>query len=622
MTVSENMQHRTRTLAFWIAALIALSLAAAAAQEPTYRLEKDFDELTQAEHTAAKEAAKTEQIRPLVACADPGNMPLSNKRGAGFDNRIVKLLAREMNTKVSFFWRPYLERGLTRETFANRECDLLLGMPEDYSDILTTIPIYRSTYVFAYREDSGIHIENLNDPELQKLRVGVYQHSGMREALARHGVKNNLDIQIIRQNTDVVPENQQWRQVQRVVDGELDIAGVWGPFAGYVKAKKDGPLVLQPANVMEDVTPLEFSLAIGMRPNDVVLKYALDNALKAREKEVKAILEEFGVPLVNCSDCVVQGELPSHGSYAQSFIEEAQKRFLEPLDRNQIELDESRATADQIVTDARLEKWLENGADIDQELANAVLASDLQRTRFLAAHGADVNQQDTQGYAPLHQAASARDSDMIALLLELGADPDARDDDGWTPLMHAAFRDHVPSIKLLAKSGGDLEATTPDGYTALTLAVGEHKFWAARALLKAGANADHASSRQGLTALMLVSMHEKSAERESYLASGMEPIEMAELLIARGADVNAATRAGVTALMIAASYDNSAMIGLLVQRGADVHAQSDAGKTALDVAKDNLSEAAIQSLELFEQFAPQQGSTNQGAATEEAKQRP
>ena len=58
----------------------------------------------------------------LRVCADPGNMPLSSAKGEGFQNKIIETLARAMDTKVTYFWRPYLERGLTRETFANDEC--------------------------------------------------------------------------------------------------------------------------------------------------------------------------------------------------------------------------------------------------------------------------------------------------------------------------------------------------------------------------------------------------------------------------------------------------------------------------------------------------------------------
>ena len=94
---------------------------AQAGETKAYDGNKNFDELTHAEKTAAKIAARSRKLKELRVCADPGNMPLSSAKGEGFQNKIIETLARAMDTKVTYFWRPYLERGLTRETFANDE---------------------------------------------------------------------------------------------------------------------------------------------------------------------------------------------------------------------------------------------------------------------------------------------------------------------------------------------------------------------------------------------------------------------------------------------------------------------------------------------------------------------
>ncbi len=564
--------------------------------------EKHFDELTQAEHTRAKRIAENAKIRPLVACADPGNMPMSNMKEEGFDNRIVKLLANAMGTSVSFFWRVYIERGINRETFSNRECDLLLGMPYGYADLLTTMPIYRSAYVFAYREDRDLKIKDLDDPILTEIKIGTYQHSGLREALSYHGVTANIEVHVIRQDTDLVPEHQQWQQVQKVVDGKLDVAGVWGPFAGYVKTKKNGPLVLQPVNLMEDRTPLEFSLSIGMRTNDVVLKYAFDKAILENADEIEAILNEFGVPLVSCSECAVQGSLPSHGSYYERFIGEAKKRYLEPLPEEQTQLNAEIAPADQVVDEKRLEEWLAEGADINEELNNAVVASDEFRVRYLIERGADINFINNVGSGLLHQAARYRDSKMLDILLNLNADPNLEDRNGRTPLMHATLSNHVPSIERLVKSGADLEIKERKQFNALSLAVGEKKFWAVQALVDAGADVNATVGEKELTPLMIISTQHKSKDRERNIIEGAEPVDIAKLLIEQGADVNATTTQNETPLMFAAANDNSPLIGLFVQKKADMDAKTKDGKTALDIAKEHNHEGAVKSLELFARF--------------------
>ena len=324
---------------------------------------KSFDDLTAAEHTRARQEARTRKLDVLRVCADPGNMPLSSNKQEGYQNKIAKILAEDLGGHASFFWRPYHERGLTRETFQNDECDVLMDMPTALQELLTTEPLYRTTYVFAHREDKKLDIKSLDDPLLKTLRIGVFQHSGIREALERRGHKN-LDLHIIAYDTDLQPKHQPWQQVQKVIDGELDVAGVWGPFAGWLKTQRQEPIVIQPVNLWENEVPMEFDLAIGMQRNQVMLKYMIDWALTRKKDEIAAVLKEYGVPLVQCSKCAVDGDLPSHGSYYERIRNVSQDRFLKeapPIKAT------DKATADQIVTEARLESWLADGADLDQE---------------------------------------------------------------------------------------------------------------------------------------------------------------------------------------------------------------------------------------------------------------
>src|SRR5690606_4622901 len=186
----------------------------------------------------------------------------------------------------------------------------------------------------------------------------------------------------------------------------------------------------------EDLVPMEYELAAGVRKTDARLKYLLEYALEASKDEIEKILTDYGVPLVECSTCIVQGNLPAHGAYIKPPTMEFQSK-------------PEAASPDQVVTDERLQNWLKEGADLTQELSNAVLAGDQKRIRFLLERGADINARDLQGYAPVHTAARKRHPDLVALLAELGADLNALDDDGMTPLQHAVMRNHVPTVKML-----------------------------------------------------------------------------------------------------------------------------------------------------------------------------
>jgi ankyrin repeat protein len=554
-------------------------------------------------------------------------MPFSDKQGRGIDDKIAKVLGDAMHTSMSVYWMSYLGQNMVKRAFGTAaeplgHCDLLIGIPVGFPGVLMTDPVYRSTYVFAYRKDSGIHIRSLGDPALKKLRVGVYETSALRQALAQHGLKNDIDILPVSQSTDVDPKSQQWWQVERMVRGKLDVVGVWGPFAGYVKAKKHAPIVLQPVNMMDNDVQLQFSMAIAVRPTDAILKYALDNALAASRDKIEAILDDFGVPLVKCSECIVPGDLPSHGSYSSSQASQSLfGRFTQPLDTDLTHIDLSQVAPGEVVTLASVKKQLKAGADASVLLAQAVTASDLARIKLLAAHGADLDRHDSMGATPLTSAASARDSASVELLLELGADANERNGDGFTPLMEAAYRDHVPSVEALLQHGASLSMTDPDGLTPLCIALNTRSFRAAEALIEGGASTTTHCGANRLTPLMITATHLKETghlaggmvDHGQYPSDGVSPLTIGKLLLGKGADPNATSRGGVTALMIAAGYDNAPIIGLLVQAGAKVGARADDGKTALDIATDNGNEAAVQTLKLMTRFASPQGSSRDGA---------
>jgi quinoprotein dehydrogenase-associated probable ABC transporter substrate-binding protein len=567
----------------------------------SYTKNKTFDELTSAEHTKARQDARTRKLAtPLRVCADPGNMPLSSNQQEGYQNRVAKIIAEDLGTQATFFWRPYHERGLTRETFQNNECDILMDMPIALQNLLTTDPVYSTTYVFAYRKDRNIKIESLDDPVLKTLKIGVFQHSGLREALERRGLKT-LDLHIIAYDTDLQPKHQPWRQVQRVIDGELDVAGVWGPFAGWLKAQQNAPIVIEPVNLWENEVPMEFELGIGMQRNQVMLKYMIDWALTRTKDKIAAVLKEYGVPLVKCSRCAVDGDLPAHGSYYDRIRRVSQDRFLKEQERIR---PSDQATPDQIVDEARLEAWLAEGADINQELANAILAKDADRVRFLIKKGADVNARDSGGFSPLDTAARNRSTGLVEILLDAGADPNSVDADGFFPLLHAINRNHVPTIEMLAKKGANIELKNKQGITPLSWAIGDGKYFAAKALIDAGADVNSRSGYENVTPLMVIATQIAAKTRSGNLAQGPQPLDLARALIDKGADVSALSKDGVSALMIAAGHNNAPVIGLLVGAGADPNAKAANGQSALDIATSAGFDAAVGALKFLSKGTP------------------
>ncbi len=500
----------------------------------------------------------------LRVCADPGNMPLSNNRGEGLENKVAEVLARALGTTVAYYYRPAVERGLTRTTLDADQCDVMLDMPVDSDDVLMTTALYRTTYVLAYRSDRGLNIKNLDDPRLKKLKVGVYETSAIREALADHGV-GKVEVHYLSHNADLVPENQPSYQIQQVLDGKLDVAAAWGPLAGYYKVVKQAPLTIQPANLMDDYVPLEFDLGLAVRRNDHELQRRLEQAMHEQRDALRTVLTEFGVPLVSCDTCVVSGDLPAHGPY----------KTREPA---------RPAHAAPAVSIAQLNDWLAHGANVNTELNNAVLAEDKVRVSYLLdKKHASLSALDLQGETPLHHALQLRSSDMVAFLIGRGADVNQRDRDGWTPLMTAAYGDDASDIKVLVAHGGDPNAVSAQNFTPLGIATQYGKNKAALALIEAGADPNRPIGDAGYTPLML--------------ATANHDPEVARALIEKGADVNARNSGGVTALMIAAANSRADLVELLMRAGANVQAQTERGETALSIARTKGDEKVIRLLD-------------------------
>jgi quinoprotein dehydrogenase-associated probable ABC transporter substrate-binding protein len=508
-------------------------------------------------------------LKSFTVCADPGNMPLTNIKGEGFENKIAQLIGKSLGTGVQYYWRPSIERGLMRTTLAEGNCDLWMDMASDTEGAELLTPLYRSTFVLAYRNDKNINIKTLDDPALKKLRVGVFQVSAMRSALAEHHVVDNTVIQYLSHNGDLVENAQPSYQVQQVIDGTLDIAGVWGPMAGYYKEVVHAPLVILPVNLMEDKVPMEFDMTLAVARGRPEVKAAVQAAIDKNADGIKKILTDFGVPLVKCDTCTVSGNLPSHGEYKPQAPEVESAAETAKFKAKRM---------------AELKKWLAEGANPDDELNNAIVAKDVDRVNYLLSHGAHLNSIDGQGFTPLISAVRYGFVPVVGALLDAkGSDANFADRNGWTPLMWAAWGDNADMLNLLLKHGAKLETTDTDGLTAMAIASQNAKIKSAMTLLAAGADVNAPVAKGGYTPLMLASISGSS--------------ELAGALIEHGAKVNATNTGGVTALMIAAAGNRSTVVTLLLKSGADVNARSEDGRTALTIAQANNSEATVKLLQ-------------------------
>jgi ankyrin repeat protein len=344
-------------------------------------------------------------------------------------------------------------------------------------------------------------------------------------------------------------------------------------MAGYYKAIKHAPLTIQPVNTIDNTVPLEFDMALAVPRGRPDIAKSVEQALTDRKSEIRKILDDYGVPLVQCEDCIVSGNLPSHGPYKSQAQTEQQTADAS---------DAARAT-DEGVTLAQLKEWLANGADPNEELGNAILGQDLGRIGYLLEHGADINSRTGDGYTPLISAVRFGFDKVATYLIEHKADVNLADSSNWTAVMYAAWNDDADMLKLLAKHGAKLETSGPDGMNALSIATQNSKLKSAAVLIEAGVDVNHAAGTGGYTPLMLAS------------TAGSE--ETVELLLKHGAKVNAKNSGGITALMIVAANNQSKIAAALLAAGADAAAKSDDGRTALSIAQANNSDALVKLLQ-------------------------
>jgi mxaJ protein len=235
-------------------------------------------------------------------CADPNNLPFTNERGEGFENRIAELIAHDLGERVEYTWWAQ-RRGFVRNTLNAGSCDVILGVPAHYEMTRTTHPYYRSTYVFVTRHDRGLHITSLDDPALRKLRVGVhligddYANSPAAHSLSQRGLTSNIIGYTL--YGDYSKPNPPARLIEAVENRDVDVAVAWGPLAGYFAKRSPVPLDLTPVTPQQDgVMRYVFDIAMGVRRRDSTLSAALDAAMARRQPDIARILGEYGVPLV------------------------------------------------------------------------------------------------------------------------------------------------------------------------------------------------------------------------------------------------------------------------------------------------------------------------------------
>ena len=255
----------------------------------------------------------------LRVCADPNHLPFSNDLGEGFENEIAELLAERLGAPVRYTWHPQT-MGFVHNTLRAYLCDIVMGVASANELVQNTNPYYRSTYVLAHRTADGERFTDLASPAMKDARIGVIAGTPPADLLVERGLLDQtrsyqlmVDTRFYNPGRDMMAD---------LAAGEIDVALIWGPIAGYWAGKQAEPLTLVPLHSDRPGRRLDFRISMGVRPNEPDWKHQLNDLIRKLQPEITAILERYGVPLLDNRGQLIAAHTPAGSDANASAVPE------------------------------------------------------------------------------------------------------------------------------------------------------------------------------------------------------------------------------------------------------------------------------------------------------------
>lgn len=235
--------------------------------------------------------------RVLRVCSDPANMPFSNQKGEGFENRIAEIVADAMKVPVEYTWFPQAT-GFIRRTLFAKACDVVIGFAQGDELVLNTNHYYRSTYAILYRKGQGLDgVTSLEDPRLKEKRIGIIAGTPPGDIMARLGLMGSAKPYPL--TVDRRYESPAERMIEDIRSGDIAAGILWGPIAGYFARRGGEELVVEPL-IKESIGPrMSYRITMGVRQGDDIWKRQLNTIIAKRQGDIDKVLLEFGVPIID-----------------------------------------------------------------------------------------------------------------------------------------------------------------------------------------------------------------------------------------------------------------------------------------------------------------------------------
>jgi len=230
----------------------------------------------------------------LRVCADPANMPFSNKAGEGFENKIAELIAEKLDLPLRYFWFPQAV-GFVRKTLGEKRCDVVIGYAQGHELVLNTNHYYVSSYVLVTKPDGPLaDVTTLSDERLKGKRIGVMAGAPPATHMARYGLIG--DAKGYRLMVDRRAESPGDNMIEDLLGGEIEAAVLWGPIGGNLAKQND--LTMTPLLGETGAPRMFYRITMGVRPGELVWKRKLNSLIRRNQTEIDAILSEYGLPLL------------------------------------------------------------------------------------------------------------------------------------------------------------------------------------------------------------------------------------------------------------------------------------------------------------------------------------
>jgi quinoprotein dehydrogenase-associated probable ABC transporter substrate-binding protein len=252
-----------------------------------------------------------ELIDPKVlrVCADPRNMPFSDEKGEGFENKLAELVAQKLGKSLAYTWYPQAP-GFVRNTLGAYKCDVIMGYPQGNDVLQSTNPYYRTAYALMFRPASGLDgVDTLADPRLKAKHIGIVAGTPPASLLAANGLMSNAKPYPLVIDTRVDSSAQ--AMMTDLAAGDIDAGVLWGPMAGYYAMKAKEPTSVVPLVKERGGPRLAYYITMGVRAADQEWKRQLNRLIVENQPAINGILTSFGVPLLDDKDRPIGAGAPA-----------------------------------------------------------------------------------------------------------------------------------------------------------------------------------------------------------------------------------------------------------------------------------------------------------------------